>query len=120
MNVIPCLRSMLVGGQDERVCGFAAHSVSGSGEFGPLLTAASLRGRGIGAVLLKRCVVDLQRQGHRRAEIIWAGPISLLRQGRGRSRGPRLLGVEKAADCGIIAFENQLRLGYWNVQESVR
>ncbi len=59
-----------------QVCGFGVHSVSGPGEFGPLLTANGLRGRGIGQVLLKRCLADLQRQGYRRAEIVWAGPIS--------------------------------------------
>ncbi len=59
-----------------QVCGFGVHSVSGPGEFGPLLTASNLRGRGIGQVLLKRCLADLQRQGYRRAEIVWAGPIS--------------------------------------------
>jgi mycothiol synthase len=58
------------------VCGFGVHSVSGPGEFGPLLTANGLRRRGIGQVLLKRCLADLQRQGYRRAEIVWAGPIS--------------------------------------------
>ncbi len=41
-----------------------------------MLTAASLRGQGIGVALLKRCLADLQRLGYRRAEIIWAGPIS--------------------------------------------
>ncbi len=59
-----------------QVCGFAVHSVSGPGEFGPMLTAASLRGQGIGVALLKRCLADLQRLGYRRAEIIWVGPIS--------------------------------------------
>jgi mycothiol synthase len=59
-----------------QVCGFGVHSVSGPGEFGPLLTANGLRGQGIGQVLLKRCLADLQRQGYRRAEIVWAGPIS--------------------------------------------
>jgi GNAT superfamily N-acetyltransferase len=59
-----------------QVCGFVAHSVSGPGEFGPMLTAASLRGQGIGVALLKRCLADLQRLSYRRAEIIWAGPIS--------------------------------------------
>ena len=56
--------------------GQAYHSVSGPGEFGPMLTAASLRGQGIGVALLRRCLADLQRLGYRRAEIIWAGPIS--------------------------------------------
>lgn len=72
--------SMFVARQGSEVCGFAVHSVSGPGEFGPMLTAASRRGQGIGAVLLKHCLADLQRQGYRHAEIIWAGPISFYAQ----------------------------------------
>lgn len=68
--------SSFVAKREGKMCGFAIHSVSGPGEFGPMLTMASLRGQGIGTVLLKNCLIDLQRQGYRRAEIIWVGPIS--------------------------------------------
>jgi len=55
---------------------FAAHSVTGPAHFGPMLTAADLRGMGIGSVLLKRCMQDWQQAGVSRCEIVWAGPIS--------------------------------------------
>jgi len=55
---------------------FATHSVAGPVHFGPMLTAADLRGLGIGTVLLKRCLQDWAQAGVSRCEIVWAGPIS--------------------------------------------
>jgi GNAT superfamily N-acetyltransferase len=42
--------------------------------FGPMGTAESARGLGIGAVLLRRCLRDLRATGARHAEIGWVGP----------------------------------------------
>jgi GNAT superfamily N-acetyltransferase len=61
---------------EEKIRAFATHGVIGPTHFGPMLTAADLRGQGIGSVLLERCLRDWQRAGHRGGEIIWAGPLS--------------------------------------------
>ncbi len=68
--------TVFVAEQEGRISAFAAHSVVGPTHFGPMLTSPELRGLGIGSVLLKRCLVDWQRAGHTRGEIIWTGPIS--------------------------------------------
>jgi mycothiol synthase len=69
------------------ICGFAAHSVCGPGYFGPMLTSTKLRGHGIGTVLLKRCLRDLQRAGLERCEILWAGPLSFYARSVGATIG---------------------------------
>ncbi|MEM6647469.1 MAG: GNAT family N-acetyltransferase [Bacteroidota bacterium] len=57
--------------------GFAAYDTNniGTGWFGPMGTAPGAQGIGIGAVLLKRCLRDLQAQGLKRAVIPWVGPV---------------------------------------------
>ena len=47
----------------------------GMGWIGPILTDSSLRGKGIGGILLKRSLYDIQQQGHRTGIIPWVGPI---------------------------------------------
>ncbi|MBP3193106.1 GNAT family N-acetyltransferase [Natronogracilivirga saccharolytica] len=47
----------------------------GTGWFGPMGTSKELRGKGIGAVLLKRCLKDLRDEGNKQAIIPWVGPI---------------------------------------------
>lgn len=69
------------------VLAFAAHSVAGPFHFGPMLTAAHLRGLGLGSVLLKRCLRDWQRLGMDRCEIVWAGPLSFYARSVGATMG---------------------------------
>jgi len=52
-----------------------------------MLTAADLRGLGIGSVLLKRCLQDWERAGVSRCEIVWAGPISFYARSVGATLG---------------------------------
>jgi mycothiol synthase len=80
--------SVAAGPQDQ-VRAFAAHSVVGLVHFGPMLTAADLRGQGIGTVLVRRCLQDWQRAGVSRCEIVWAGPLSFWTRGQW---GPLLVG----------------------------
>lgn len=56
---------------------FSASDVNNRGMawFGPMGTDQRFRGRGVGAVLLKRCLQDLKNQGHDAAIIPWVGPI---------------------------------------------
>ena len=44
------------------------------GWFGPMGTLPDLRGKGVGGLLLRLCLLDLARQGWRRAIIPWVGP----------------------------------------------
>lgn len=55
---------------------FAAYDTSMfSGTFGPMGTDASCRGKGVGAVLLKKCLRDMKDLGYPRCEIAWVGPV---------------------------------------------
>ncbi|HEY3246383.1 MAG TPA: GNAT family N-acetyltransferase [Phycisphaerae bacterium] len=60
-----------------KIIGFAAHSGMNRewGFFGPMGTAPAAEGRGIGRVLLRRCLADLRAAGHTLAVIPWVGPI---------------------------------------------
>jgi mycothiol synthase len=60
--------------RDGRIVGFATHSVSGPGQFGPMGTDQELRGRGVGAVLLRRCLADQRAAGLPECDIQWVGP----------------------------------------------
>lgn len=46
-----------------------------TGWFGPMGTNPVLRGKGIGGILLKRCLDDMKKQGHDVSIIPWVGPI---------------------------------------------
>lgn len=56
--------------------GFAAHSSMNRewGNFGPMGVPDHMRGRGLGRVLLYRCMKDLKDAGHAAAVIPWVGP----------------------------------------------
>ncbi|MFE3111995.1 GNAT family N-acetyltransferase [Kitasatospora indigofera] len=61
-------------GPDEEFVGFACHGVNRDTWFGPMGTAESQRGRGVGAVLLRRCLRDQRAAGITESEIGWTGP----------------------------------------------
>ena len=46
------------------------------GVLGPMGVAERARGRGVGAVLLKRCLRDLRADGFEQGEIYSVGPIA--------------------------------------------
>jgi GNAT superfamily N-acetyltransferase len=52
----------------------------GTGWFGPMGTAPEARGRGIGRLLLFRCLSDIAAQGHRYATIPWVDPVGFYQQ----------------------------------------
>jgi GNAT superfamily N-acetyltransferase len=64
--------------KESRVVGFAAHDANniGTGWFGPMGTDPALRGKGIGGVLLLRCLQDMKKAAYRTAIIPWVGPIA--------------------------------------------
>jgi predicted N-acetyltransferase YhbS len=47
----------------------------GLGWFGPMGTDESLRGKGVGGILYRRCLADQKKQGYSAAIIPWVGPI---------------------------------------------
>lgn len=61
----------------EKIRAFSAHNANnkGTGWFGPMGTHPELRGRGIGSILLKRCLTDMKSMGQIKAIIPWVGPI---------------------------------------------
>lgn len=59
----------------EGYLGFACHGAVRRGWFGPMGTLDTERGRGVGAVLLKRSLADLRAAGLRTARIGWVGPV---------------------------------------------
>ncbi len=63
---------------DGQVKAFSVHNGNnkGTGWFGPMGTHADLRGLGIGTILLKRCLKDMQAQGHKKAVIPWVAPVA--------------------------------------------
>jgi GNAT superfamily N-acetyltransferase len=56
---------------------FSGHNGNnfGTGWFGPMGTHPDLRGKGIGSILLKRCLQDIKDWGLERSVIPWVGPI---------------------------------------------
>lgn len=68
------------GGQAARqgeIMAFSAHNGNnkGTGWFGPMGTHPDLRGKGIGSILLLRCLYDMKQMGQKRAIIPWVDHI---------------------------------------------
>jgi ribosomal protein S18 acetylase RimI-like enzyme len=59
--------------------GFAAYDTNRVGWFGPMGSATAVRGRGIGAALLRLCLRDYALRGDRDCQIAWAGPQKFYR-----------------------------------------
>lgn len=57
------------------VLGFATYGSSRPSWFGPMGTAASARGLGVGGILLRRCLRDQFAAGLRSVQIGWVGPV---------------------------------------------
>ena len=64
--------------RDGEILAFSLHDANnkGTGWFGPMGTHASLRGMGVGSLLLKRCLKDMRQQGYTTAIIPWVGPVA--------------------------------------------
>lgn len=68
--------SMFYAAREGQVVAFAAYDTAMfRGTFGPMGTDASLRGLGVGGVLLKRCLREMKELGYERCEIAWVGPV---------------------------------------------
>ena len=62
-------------GEQAEYLGFACQGSNRRSWFGPMGTEESLRGRGVGAVLLRRCLADQRAAGLPTAQVGWTGPI---------------------------------------------
>ncbi len=62
---------------DGKVKAFSGHNGNniGTGWFGPMGTHPDLRGKGIGGILLRRCLADMKNWGLEYGIIPWVGPI---------------------------------------------
>lgn len=62
---------------NNEIIAFSAHEANnlGLGWFGPMGTTEAARGKGVGGILLKRCIADMQKMGYKKAIIPWVGPI---------------------------------------------
>ena len=68
--------------KNDKVIAFSAHNCNniGTGWFGPMGTSPEARGKGLGAILLKRCLRDMQTAGLKKSIIPWVGPIGFYYQ----------------------------------------
>ncbi len=71
---VPSIHIALLNG---KIKAFSAHNANnkGTGWFGPMGTHPDLRGKGMGAILLKRCLQDMKQMGLSHSVIPWVGPI---------------------------------------------
>ena len=69
--------TLFIAEQDENLLAFSAHEGNnkGTGWFGPMGTDPALRGKGVGGILLKKCLKDMKEMGFVKATIPWVGPI---------------------------------------------
>jgi N-acetylglutamate synthase-like GNAT family acetyltransferase len=74
--------TLFIAEREGNIASFSAHEANnkGTGWFGPMGTDASARGKGIGAVLLKKCLGDMKEMGFVKAIIPWVGPIPFYMQ----------------------------------------
>ncbi len=85
----------------QRVVGFAAHNANNRGTawFGPMGTAPLETGRGIGRVLLLRCLADLMSLGYKTVTIPWVAPVEFYRRICGAEVSERFWRMEKELDA---------------------
>lgn len=69
--------SLFIAELNGKVEAFSAYEVNnkGTGWFGPMGTTSNLRGKGIGGILLKKCLQAMKEIGFNKAIIPWVGPI---------------------------------------------
>ncbi|MGB5165809.1 MAG: GNAT family N-acetyltransferase [Woeseiaceae bacterium] len=69
--------SLHVAVQRDAIIGFAAHDANNRGTawFGPMGVEGNARRSGVGCALLRRCLADMQRQGHLHAIIPWVDAV---------------------------------------------
>ena len=75
------------GGQGQ-ITGFACANGTQKGWFGPMGTTEGERGKGLGRLLMWKCLEVLKKQGVKAARIPWVGPIPFYARYANASLGP--------------------------------
>ncbi|MHA1282750.1 MAG: GNAT family N-acetyltransferase [Promethearchaeota archaeon] len=57
--------------KSREIIGWASHSIQFPGSFGPTGVKKSVRGQGLGTILLDWCLWDLKQAGFKKAKILW-------------------------------------------------
>ena len=72
----PC--TLYIAGNGDEVIAFSGYQGNNKALpwFGPMGTSTELRGKGIGAILLRLCLRDMARQGWQYSIIPWVGPVA--------------------------------------------
>jgi ribosomal protein S18 acetylase RimI-like enzyme len=85
--------------QGTELIGFAAHDANNrdTAWFGPMGVTEESRGSGVGCALLRRCLADMQRQGHLHAIIPWVDAIPFYEKCAGATLSRTFVRFEKAA-----------------------
>ena len=71
--------------KDKKVVGFACFEATRPDYFGPTGVLESLRGKGVGRVLLLRSLLSMRERGYAYAIIGWAGPVDFYKKCVGAS-----------------------------------
>ncbi len=81
------------------VVGFAAYDANnrGTGWFGPMGTDPSCEGKGIGRVLLLKCLWDMHKQGRSVVTIPWVAPVGFYQRHAQAEIDRRFVRLEKRA-----------------------
>jgi mycothiol synthase len=89
--------SCFVASEHGSYMGFAAYDTNRLGWFGPMGSSPESRGRGVGHLLLSRCLNDFTSKGRSECEISWIGPEDFYRRTVGAVLGRRFIRFRKAA-----------------------
>ncbi len=79
---------LMVAERKGKVVAFAAAGATQPGWFGPMGTAPEERGRGLGRILMLKCLEFLKKGGAKGAVIPWVGPIPFYARHAAASLGP--------------------------------
>ncbi len=93
----------------DRLAGFASAGVWARNAFGPMGTNPAHEGKGIGEVLLKRCLADLRDAGQDSALISWIGPEDFYRRKVGAETTHRYVVLGKALSTPDVTNRVVLR-----------
>lgn len=72
----------------QKLIGFSCYDTAALGFFGPIGVEQRLRGRGVGAALLKACLLDMKLKGYGYAIIGWTNALGFYEKGCGATAIP--------------------------------
>ncbi|MBM7551545.1 GNAT family N-acetyltransferase [Thalassobacillus pellis] len=69
--------SCFIAVKNNQVCGFACYDATAKGYFGPLGVSKTLRGKGVGTLLTKECLLAMKEQGYGYGIIGWVSGTTI-------------------------------------------